>query len=96
MLIKTSFSYGARIGLVQDQSVCQQNLSRLLKALKTHLKQKSVISSSNTSSSSRLSGTISANSSFSNLLSASALGDIGGNRLSMSNYAAVIRIFVEL
>ncbi|CAF1577401.1 unnamed protein product [Adineta ricciae] len=79
--VTKALNYGARIGLVQDQSISQPNLSRLLKALKTHLKQKSVISSSNTSSSSRLSGTTSANSSFSNLLSASALGDISGNRL---------------
>ena len=42
-------SYGTRIGLVADPTVSQQNLVRLLKALKTHLKQKAItpIASSN-------------------------------------------------
>ncbi|UJR27576.1 hypothetical protein I4U23_008857 [Adineta vaga] len=78
--VNKALNYAVRIGLVQDQSVSQQNLSRLLKALKSHLKQKSIIPSSS-SNNSKFGGSASVNSSFSNLLTASALADGNGNRL---------------
>lgn len=81
-------SYGARIGLVQDQSISQQNLIRLLKALKTHLKQKTVQLSSNTNnrtipnSTANSTTTMSTNSTLANLI-ATAVVDNNGNKLSM-------------
>jgi hypothetical protein len=73
-------SYGVRIGLVQDQSTSQQNLIRLLKALKTHLKQKTVLSSSNQNNKTALSA--STTSTLANLIAAAA-ADNNGNKLSM-------------
>ncbi|CAF4423568.1 unnamed protein product, partial [Adineta steineri] len=78
--VTKALRYGTRIGLVQDQFNGQQNLVRLLKALKTHLKQKTVISSNINNITSKMSGLTSANSSFANLLSATTT-DINGNKL---------------
>jgi hypothetical protein len=86
-------SYGARIGLVQDQSVSQQNLIRLLKALKTHLKQKTVTTSL-LSSSSSTTGIKTAASSTTNTAIASLIAavDNSGNRLSMLNSPKSIEV----
>jgi len=78
--LKLFSSYGTRIGLVQDQSVSQQNLIRLLKALKTHLKQKTVISSSNTNN--KTGASTATNPTLANLIAAAAF-DNNGNKLSM-------------
>ncbi|CAF1560349.1 unnamed protein product [Rotaria sordida] len=81
--VNKALNYGVRIGLVQDQSVGQQNLIRLLKALKTHLKQKIAISSS--SSSNTTNKTIAAtstNPTLTNLIAITA-SDSTGNKLSM-------------
>jgi hypothetical protein len=75
------FSYGVRIGLVQDQSTSQQNLIRLLKALKTHLKQKTVISSSSNVNNKTAPST-STNPTLANLI-ATAATDNNANKLSM-------------
>lgn len=76
--------------MVQDQATCQQNLIRLLKALKTHLKQKSVtVTTITTTSSSSVSSSTAAakttissatNPALANLLAAV---DNSGNKLSM-------------
>ncbi|CAF3915791.1 unnamed protein product [Adineta steineri] len=82
--VTKALRYGTRIGLVQDQFNGQQNLVRLLKALKTHLKQKTVISSNINNITSKMSGLTSANSSFANLLSATTT-DINGNKLNYTS-----------
>ncbi len=66
------FSYGNRIGLVQDQSTSQQNLIRVLKALKTYLKQKTILNTNNKN--------VLSNSTIANLIAAT---DNNGNKLSM-------------
>ncbi|CAF3059373.1 unnamed protein product [Rotaria sp. Silwood2] len=90
--INKALNYGVRIGLVQDQSVSQQNLIRLLKALKTHLKQKTAISSTSSSSSSSSSSnttnktiaSTSTNSTLANLIAAAA-SDNSGNKLNYTS-----------
>ncbi len=74
-------SYGARIGLVQDQTNSQQNLIRLLKALKTHLKQRTVLPSS-LNVNNKTSTPTSTNPTLANLIAVSAV-DNNGNRLSI-------------
>jgi len=76
-----SCSYGARIGLVQDQTNSQQNLIRLLKALKTHLKQRTVLPSS-LNVNNKTSTPTSTNPTLANLIAVSAV-DNNGNRLSI-------------
>ncbi|CAF1205961.1 unnamed protein product [Rotaria sordida] len=83
--VNKALNYGVRIGLVQDQSVGQQNLIRLLKALKTHLKQKIAISSS--SSSNTTNKTIAAtstNPTLTNLIAITA-SDSTGNKLNYTS-----------
>ncbi|CAF3793816.1 unnamed protein product [Rotaria sp. Silwood1] len=86
--VNKALNYGVRIGLVQDQSIGQQNLIRLLKALKTHLKQKTAIPSSSSSSTTNISTktivSTSTNPTLANLMAAAA-SDNNGNKLSYTS-----------
>ncbi|CAF3974914.1 unnamed protein product [Rotaria magnacalcarata] len=83
--VNKALNYGVRIGLVQDQSASQQNLIRLLKALKTQLKQKTVTTSLLSSPSTtgiKTAASSTTNTTIANLIAAV---DNSGNRLSMLN-----------
>ncbi|CAM4756822.1 unnamed protein product [Rotaria magnacalcarata] len=83
--VNKALNYGVRIGLVQDQSASQQNLIRLLKALKTQLKQKTVTTSLLSSPSTtgiKTAASSTTNTTIANLIAAV---DNSGNRLNYTS-----------
>jgi hypothetical protein len=90
-------SYGARIGLVQDAATSQQNLTRLLKALKTHLKPKMPMASSSNINAKSSTSTASS-SALANLVSGTTTtSDSSGAKLStFTSMNTIERVYVVI